>query len=337
MYSSHRLDTPPPSSNLAPRPWSPDPYDPLPSLRNQYPQHTAPEDLYYWDARRNTPQRREATDDSVSVEALDLADYANTLRPWRGGMQPGQSALEYPPSPPVTRAFSRDSFNNDVPSLSSSVPSAESSIPPYSSHGHEPRRRPFSLPPSSHYPSSRSAASARDPYIVQPSSPLNRVAEYPGAADSEIDIAQFPAFARNWYAKDGNSSRSPLSKDIPSAAFFDPTYQSNTLPSHLTNPYSVDTLTTLPPSTPWSGTDPYGVPLDMEMKEERMRMLEQEFGAKTVEQPEDSHSMVGSVDANGRLITQGPKKRIATRAVEFLMAVGIASASFYAALVRTTF
>lgn len=65
-----------------------------------------------------------------------------------------------------------------------------------------------------------------------------------------------------------------------------------------------------------------------------MRMLEQEFGAKNVGQPVEEQTIVGSVDARGKLITQGPKKRIATRVVEVLMAVGIAGSSFYAALVR---
>lgn len=79
------------------------------------------------------------------------------------------------------------------------------------------------------------------------------------------------------------------------------------------------------------------MPLSAEMKEERMRMLEHEFGAKTVGQPVEEQSIVGSVDVKGKLITQGPRKRIATRVVEVLMAIGIAGSSFYAALVRRYF
>lgn len=335
MYSNHRLDTPPPSSHFTHRPWSPDPHDPLPSLRNQYPQQAPIEDYYHWDAPRNNLQRREATDDSVSVQALDLADYANTLRPWRGGAQQNQAGLEYPPSPIPTRPFSRDSFTNDLPSLSSSVPSAESSTPPYSGHSHDSRRRPFSLPPpSSSYASARFSDPYQAPFVAHPTGSLDRVAEYPGVHDGEVDIAHFPAFSKSWYSKDERSPRSPLSKDHPSAAFFDPTYPTNSLPSHLTNPYSVDTFASAPHPLPWSGTDPYGVPLNAEVKEERMRMLEQEFGAKNLGQSVEEQTLVGSVDVRGKLVTQGPKKRIATRVVEVLMAIGIAGSSFYAALVR---
>jgi hypothetical protein len=43
--------------------------------------------------------------------------------------------------------------------------------------------------------------------------------------------------------------------------------------------------------------------------------------------------MVGSVDRRGKLITQGPKKRLATRWFQVLLALGAAVSLIYIALV----
>ena len=59
-------------------------------------------------------------------------------------------------------------------------------------------------------------------------------------------------------------------------------------------------------------------------------MLEREFG-KAAEQEEEN--LVGSVDSNGKLITEGPKKRIATRWTQVLFALLAGVSSIYAALV----
>lgn len=85
---------------------------------------------------------------------------------------------------------------------------------------------------------------------------------------------------------------------------------------------------------PWS-TDPQesGPPLDPEIKEERIRMLEREFGKKGKGKAvDDGETAVGSVDSKGKLITEGPKKRIATRIVQVLLALLAGGSSIYAAL-----
>jgi hypothetical protein len=66
-------------------------------------------------------------------------------------------------------------------------------------------------------------------------------------------------------------------------------------------------------------------------------MLEREFGAKAHGgegkfADADGQPIVGSVDARGKLITEGPKKRVATRAVQILLTLAAAIPSIYAAL-----
>jgi hypothetical protein len=65
-------------------------------------------------------------------------------------------------------------------------------------------------------------------------------------------------------------------------------------------------------------------------------MLEREFGAKAKAHEgmdADGKPIVGSVDSRGKLVTEGPKKRIATRAVQILLALAAAIPSIYAALI----
>jgi len=71
-------------------------------------------------------------------------------------------------------------------------------------------------------------------------------------------------------------------------------------------------------------------PLDPELKEERIRMLEHEFGSNLAGPAKEEP--VGSVDEKGSLITDGPKKRVAIRTIEILLALGIAVSLVYAAL-----
>lgn len=72
-----------------------------------------------------------------------------------------------------------------------------------------------------------------------------------------------------------------------------------------------------------------------EVKAERLRMLEREFGdtehGKNREEGPDG--AVGSVDEHGRLITAGPKKRVAVKVLQALFACGTAFSGIYGALV----
>ncbi|KAF8478726.1 hypothetical protein DFH94DRAFT_751808 [Russula ochroleuca] len=60
-------------------------------------------------------------------------------------------------------------------------------------------------------------------------------------------------------------------------------------------------------------------------------MLEHEFRSGAVAPVEEP---VGSVDEKGRLVTDGPKKRVAVRVIETVLALGISVSVVYAALVR---
>ena len=80
--------------------------------------------------------------------------------------------------------------------------------------------------------------------------------------------------------------------------------------------------------------DPLTDQLNPEVKKERVKMLEREFAAKGVKKAFDAdENMVGSVDRRGRLITQGPKKRLATRWLQALLTLGAAVSLIYMALV----
>ena len=83
--------------------------------------------------------------------------------------------------------------------------------------------------------------------------------------------------------------------------------------------------------------DPLDEQLDPQVKRERIRMLEREFagaGKDTGKGLDDDENMIGSVDRRGKLITQGPKKRLATRWVLALLTLGAAISLVYIALVR---
>ena len=62
-------------------------------------------------------------------------------------------------------------------------------------------------------------------------------------------------------------------------------------------------------------------------------MLEREFG-KDAGKDAEPERMIGSVDARGRLITEGPKKRLAVRCIQLLLALTAVITSIYSGLVR---
>ncbi|OSD08583.1 hypothetical protein PYCCODRAFT_1448777 [Trametes coccinea BRFM310] len=347
MFSDYQLESPPPPSRFR-RPWSPDPYDPLPSSSNM--QHILYEPHAFVAGHYTSERRREPSD--VSVEALDLADYARTLNPNQqyhlSQHPPFQPYDAYPPSPQSSRPLARtDSLS--PPSL---VSASASSSHSHSFSPRSPVRRPFSLPPPSSFPTSlhshpaTAQYPAREPQIASP--------------ESEIDIAQFPSFARGWYGQERSgpapyqaispsaSLNARVSDDLQKKSPFDPAYTFER--DTFRDPYSS------PPPTypygssygsnsrysrdgglvPWGADPPDGDhPVDPETKEERMRMLEREFGGKggTAKGEGDPETMVGSVDHRGRLITEGPKKRLAVRCVQALLALTASVSSIYAALI----
>ncbi|KAJ3736098.1 hypothetical protein DFJ43DRAFT_1053399 [Lentinula guzmanii] len=358
MYSRQHLDSPPPQSQLR-RPWSPDPHDPYPSVNssrniNQDP-YSSQEGTYdlHQDYSRYPiqpsqlrQQYREPSD--ASVEALDLAEYARTLRPhenWQ--LEPENDVLDslHPPSL-ISRG---ETFS------SSSHASARSPV-----------RRPFSLPPSS---SSRQSLSARNalPTSYRSHNYPNLTSNEPdivtSPAQSEVDISQFPPWSRRWYNSNANShDRMPLSppdiySPLPASTFESKRKSGNVFdPDHTlkrgshSKPFDADPL--YDPSYgyesnrdlfPWNSDPPeYGPTIDDSLKAERIRMLEREFGPNASSNnpgsrnddflDENGKPLVGTVDSKGSLVTQGPKKRIATRVLQIFCALAAAIPSIYAAI-----
>ncbi|KAF8350463.1 hypothetical protein F5887DRAFT_876523 [Amanita rubescens] len=260
--------------------------------------------------------RREPTD--VSVEALDLADYAHTLR-----TQDVYSRFSRIPAP-----RSADSFR--VPSLVSGGNTAATS-PHSHSFALNPRRH-YSLPDTTRIQSSRSVTQLSHGHATSPQ-------------EMEIDISQFPPWSRNWYETRQKNKLLEYDLDAPPPArisIFDPTFKANDhdpFPSYGSDMFPSHSTSTREYYLPWS-SDPLegGIPVNVETKEERIRMLEREFGQKAKPPPRDAFTdengkpLVGTVDANGNLVTVGPKKRAAFRALQILLALVAAVPSIYAAL-----
>ena len=270
------------------------------------------------------------------------AEHADPVYPY--DMPAYRAAEQYPSPAEGFRPFALASQDNlSPPSLTTG--STAASRAPTTTSSRAPQRRPFSLPPSSYpqYPTdlySRPSLTSRGH-----TEETHHSAAIP---PSELDISQIPSFARGWYAKDpqfGARSRDPLVPSYPNV--FDPSYPVDTYRSDL---YSMPNLGyhSPPPSypshasgssrdyLPWSGDPPEpNGPLDSEVKEERMRMLEREFGVKGKGKDGEDH-VIGSVDSKGNLITQGPKKRLAVRWLEVLLALLAGGASIYASLVSFT-
>ena len=65
-----------------------------------------------------------------------------------------------------------------------------------------------------------------------------------------------------------------------------------------------------------------------------MRMLQAEFGGKNVGHPTDEdEERVGSVNGRGKLVTEGPKKRLAVRCIQVLLLTAACISSVYTGLV----
>ncbi|KAF8912093.1 hypothetical protein CPB84DRAFT_1761243 [Gymnopilus junonius] len=192
----------------------------------------------------------------------------------------------------------------------------------------------------------------RGPHVVDPE-------DYAPPSD-EIDISHFPKWSRNWYNAKNTSPRYNADTDIYNSmppshpnsqqkSPFDPGYVHDPYSTFNSDPYSP--YDPPPPLSsvghgssrdllPWSSDPPeYGPPLDPMMKEERMRMLEREFGPKAKSKDEgkglvdeEGKPFVGTVDEKGNLVTVGPKKRIFVRTLQVLLAAGACIPAIYAAV-----
>lgn len=315
MYSPSEVSPPPSLSR--PRPWSPDPTDPLPPSRSFA--------VRTYQDRTSPFPRHDASE--PSIDALDLADYARTLNLRPFSSDPNYDDYLLPP-PRSVSASTHASLN--PPSLTSSsrgTPTSQSystSSPRHTTH------RAFSVPALSLPPPS--VYNPPDNTLYSPHRPLDAASLRGGGSNSDIDISQFPAWSRGWYAKDSRSSKADSQLEASHAPFFNPSYHATGLAGNY-DPYAATNSSSSRDFVPWSSTDipNYDLPMDPGLKEERIRMLEHEFRSDAVAPVEEP---VGSVDEKGRLITDGPKKRVAVRVIETVLALGISVSVVYAALVR---
>jgi len=336
MYSpTHHSEVSPPPSLSRPRPWSPDPTDPLPPLRSSLGQFVRTSQDHGWTPAARSYSRHDATD--PSVDAVDFADYARALNIPTCPSDPAYDDYSIPPPPRSLSVTSHASLN---------PPSLVSSRGTLSSHSHNtsPLRHTNyrAFPPSTRIPTSSLAQPSvyipPDNELYSPGilhRPLDTASSRGGIPNSEIDISQFPAWSRGWYTKEGRSPKSELQSEASRPPFFDPSYKATGLSGNWYDPYAATNSSSSRDYVPWSTNDTpnYDVPLDPELKEERIRMLEHEFHSSAEAAKEEP---VGSVDQKGRLITDGPKKRVAIRAIETVFALGIAFSVIYAALVCWT-
>lgn len=314
MYSDYRLDTPPPNSRFR-RPWSPDPHDPFPS------------------ARQNQTSRRESSD--VSVEALDLADYARTLRRNPISQPHFRPNDPYLHSPQAIRPFSQESLHS--PSLMS--PGGTLST---ASSSRSPALRPYSLPPLSEVPHSFNHGYSPQNETAMPGD--YRSPHPQQDQETEVDIGNFPAFSRHWYKDHRPLSQSPPNpyQSIPRDEGFSPFDPS--FPTH--NYHSSDKIALSEPGyplsseshsrtvLPWANeAQDQSMAVHDEVKQERLRMLEREFAGIGKPGNTEDDNLIGSADQRGRLITEGPKKRLANRWLQVILTSGAAISVIYASVV----
>lgn len=160
--------------------------------------------------------------------------------------------------------------------------------------------------------------------------------EAPASPDDDIDTRNFPRWSRAWYG-DGNKAKL---RDSGGPPILFPDFDGRSSSArHAAPAYGAPTVAASGSRDflPWGAADPEA-PVPDEIKEERLRMLEREFGPKRSRvrdeeaAPEEEERVVGSVDARGRLVTVGPRKRLAARVTQALLALGAGAAGIYAAL-----
>lgn len=331
---------------------------------------------YRSQARR---QRREASD--ISVEALDLADYALTLRrpdvarndayPYASQQQQQQqpwipvSSITPHPRSPEHRAFSPPSL--PYPSLAASNPldrpfsalSRDTMMAPpslvsngttsHSSHTNttfpnHPNRRPFSLPADYNRGPAIFNSYTPPPPSVRGAGTGRRIQLDPmdmdyGAAGG--DVSSFPPWARKWYAHEDNNRKgpSPAAKgkrtDLPRSPVEEEIFGPYIPPSAAASQRDLGLL-------PWAAGPTNDEPVQAPdvpdyVKEERIRMLEKEFGDRgpgrgSKQVHGDFDQVIGGVDEKGHLITAGPKKRATVRWFQAIFALGSAGSGIYGAL-----
>ncbi|KAG8938371.1 hypothetical protein FRC03_007311 [Tulasnella sp. 419] len=315
-------------------------------------------------SRHHHRRAREASE--VSVEALDLADYANTLRrhernPPNAAMAPDFYSPRY-----QTGRLPQVNYESDLPSRErpfsvENVASRKSSIrPPPTLSSAQSGSRTTSLNSQGPYPTTRRHLSlppilaSADPTMWAANRPNQSFNRNPAPSNPTVgdvppqmpqpsidpDIRSFPKWARGWYDS-GTKTRSletPSSPPERDLGVWPPAPPPFSEPGTLYGRNS--TISPYPDTLPWGssvGDPPQYVPESV--KEERIRMLEREFGdgspkvgAKGKERAGDEEAVIGGVDSEGKLITPGPRRRLAARILQATLALTAGASGIYSAV-----
>ncbi|KAG8861990.1 hypothetical protein FRB96_002433 [Tulasnella sp. 330] len=325
----------------------------------------------------NRRGRQEPSD--ISVEALDLADYANEFsyrKPFpefkrqsdlaRGTPVANQVATNdytrYPQSfaasphhslpqalddaPPRERPFSaqsrrsRGTVESGRTSLGpppSFVSARERLTPPSSQHSHS--GSPRSAKKTRKEPKSRTRHMSLPPVFIEPGDIMPNTQP----TSTTLNVSEFPKWSRGWY----DLSSRPCATVTPSS-LPDP-YNETDLGVWPSQAAPLSTHAAISAGTgsalPWGHTVSHpGHTLQMSeppqyvpdsVREERMRMLEKEFGRDNGKGKHpfiEGQGMIGSVDANGSLITDGPRARTTVRVMQSLLALIAAVSGIYGAM-----
>jgi hypothetical protein len=200
-------------------------------------------------------------------------------------------------------------------------------------------------------------------------SPYIAEAELHPTPSEEIDISRFPKWSRNWYNSNSTPTY-PTNIQDPADEIYSPLPASHLNgtrsnkkspfdPGYVHDPYNSYNSYDHPPPlpsvghdsarsmVPWSNDPPeYGSALNPMLKEERMRMLEREFGGKGKGKSkseglalvdEEGKPLIGTVDSKGNLVTTGPKRRVFFRTLQIFLAAGACIPAIYAAVVSSLF
>ncbi|KAG9013009.1 hypothetical protein FRB94_004402 [Tulasnella sp. JGI-2019a] len=317
----------------------------------------------------NRRRRQEASD--ISVEALDLADYSNTFNYTSYLGKQNTLSREMPtfnqvPTHDYTRYPQNSMSSRAIPPLPSNLDDAPSRDRPFSAQSRRSRgtvqsgRTSLGPPPSfvsardrlssplsqnSHsktpkasqktrrQPKDRTRHMSLPPVFGEPGD----IVTYTQPDSIAPDVHTFPKWSREWY--DPSSRPTGSSPSSPPVA------------NHETDlgvwpPQAVTTSTHGAASAlPWGRTISHpGHTLQMSdppqyvsetVREERMRMLEKEFGGgkgKSKGPYVDGEGMIGSVDVDGSLVTDGPKARKTVRVMQALLALSAAVSGIYGAI-----
>ena len=295
-------------------------YSTLP-LKGEYPTQTnthRPWSPVHGTNDHNHNHQQEVSDSSFEV--FGIADYEATLR----DRDQGPSLLL---SPRTVDIVVRDRVlpTRSTPALIARPLQQQPSTPTYASPTNS---RPYVSPwvplsDNSYQPAPSYTSHAQWP-LQNGASTSSHTPTRHDLSSERVDVMEFPAWSRPWFEK--NTSSQPSQSPVAFSPSINSQYGASTPHSAMKHHGTF---------VPWAGdineSSPY---VSQEVKEARMRALQDEFG-KDTEESFEGRDIVGGIDAKGNIVTDSPRKRATTRFCQVLLVVGIVISSLYAAIVSS--